>query len=116
MKTINLYFDFEFTSLSPDAQPISLGIVSDDINKTLMPPCDVYHESVNYSKSFYAEFTDFDINRCDDWVKENVVGKLIGTGIIGGNGTSVYANTRIIKRELIKFLGQFSDYQIQFVG
>ena len=31
MKTINLYFDFEFTSLSPDAQPISLGIVSDEI-------------------------------------------------------------------------------------
>ena len=30
MKTINLYFDFEFTSLSPDAQPISLGIVSDE--------------------------------------------------------------------------------------
>lgn len=30
MKTINLYFDFEFTSLSPDAQPISLGIVSEE--------------------------------------------------------------------------------------
>ncbi len=26
MKTINLFFDMEFTSLSPDAQIISLGI------------------------------------------------------------------------------------------
>jgi len=27
-------------------------------------------------KTFYGEFTDFDINKCDDWVKENVVSKL----------------------------------------
>lgn len=31
MKTLNLFFDFEFTGLSPDAQPISLGIISDEI-------------------------------------------------------------------------------------
>jgi len=83
-KEIKLFFDFEFTSLSPDAQPISFGIVSDekrtDINtdpkilaKVLLgqKQSDFFPE-----KSFYAEFSDFDINRCDDWVKENVVSKL----------------------------------------
>lgn len=87
MKAINLFFDMEFTSLSPDAQVISLGIVSEDI----MNPDNLAKEWLDSdnpymplasellgksSKSFYAEFTDFDTNRCDDWVKENVVGKL----------------------------------------
>jgi hypothetical protein len=75
MKTINLFFDFEFTSLSPDAQPISLGIVSDETE---------YYSRSDYNKKdpifdklmFYAEFSDFDINRCADWVKKNVVSKL----------------------------------------
>ena len=31
MKEIMLFVDFEFTSLSPDAQLISLGIVSEDV-------------------------------------------------------------------------------------
>lgn len=103
-KTISLYLDFEFTSLSPDAQPISLGIVSD---------CD---------KSFYSEFSDFDINRCDDWVKENVVEKLHlgerGNNTVGfhpDNSITVYGDTEMIKSELKSFLLQFFDYQIQFV-
>lgn len=130
MKTINLFFDFEFTSLSPDAQIISIGIVSD---------C---------SKSFYAEFSDFEINRCDDWVKENVISKLIGIcepdkvnkycstnfDIKGkyilyqrekiesdGNyvhydeSPYVHGNFEGIKYALKNWLPQFSDYQIQFV-
>jgi len=152
MRTINLYFDFEFTSLSPDAQPISVGIVSDEtimdterdnlsvgvvgwnwlsamalastnnlnwlsmnnkckllylpehfcsytFSKIIIPEqvgkvegyelsddmqtalddalkMQVVKPTTTSSKSFYAEFSDFDINRCDDWVKENVVGKL----------------------------------------
>ncbi len=82
METINLYFDFEFTSLSPDAQPISLGIVSDicsnKTNSEALSDFVVYGISKEHisEKSFYAEFSDFDINRCDNWVKENVVSKL----------------------------------------
>ena len=111
MKTINLYFDFEFTSLSPDAQPISLGIVSDD------------------NKSFYAEFSDFDINRCDDWVKENVVSKLqikdegnpfpadqsFADYISKNNDYQMKDNIDRIKLFLELWLSQFSDYQIQFI-
>lgn len=131
MKTINLFFDMEFTSLSPDAQPISLGIVSED-----MPNISDSIEKINFSalfgeesknahlKSFYAEFSDFDIQRCDDWVKENVVGKLkyYGNGSesrcsneYDGVNWDGFADTNEIKRGLKEFLSQFSDYSIQFV-
>jgi hypothetical protein len=104
MKTINLYFDFEFTSLSPDAQPISIGIISDD------------------NKKFYAEFTDFDINHCDEWVKENVLSKLYlkekfceNARILAGDSWKCIANIIGIKFHLSEWLSQFSDYKIQFV-
>ena len=150
MKTINLYFDFEFTSLSPDAQIISLGIVSDEIidHKFLIHPNEFERLNIKNkedyelvdstvglgymkrpilkSKSFYSEFSDFDLNRCDDWVKENVVSKLkyygtpeqdkmfldssVDEGTYWGS-----QNTTEIKTALRKWLSQFSDYQIQFV-
>lgn len=145
MKTINLYFDFEFTSLSPDAQPISLGIVSDEVEQGVwLVQEDKLPEGIdkndiakycadnigiaekitkNAPKSFYAEFSDFDINRCDDWVKENVVNKLKmynGTknhyGSLGNNDYELYDDTPTIINYLKEWLSQFSDYQIQFIG
>lgn len=169
MKRINLYFDFEFTSLSPDAQPVSLGIVSDeiipdlvkfkDLDKSKMTDSTIEKinddkieilnvSSVEFddkdwvtlcngieeilivpkkdieikSKSFYAEFSDFDINRCDDWVKENVVGKLkyikdtlhIYKDDNNGN-VSCVGKTEHIKDWVKDYIAQFSDYEIQFV-
>lgn len=57
---MNIYFDTEFTGLdhkNPDL--ISLGCVAETGEK------------------FYAEFTDYDISKCSDWVKENVIANLI---------------------------------------
>ncbi len=138
MKTINLFFDFEFTSLSPDAQPISLGIVSNSFNEGIFLKsflegetiADSFKKSTIEEQSFYAEFSDFDINRCDDWVKENVVNKLkfdcpVLNGITTGELsnwtitdaiTEVCGDTALIKEYLNKWLSQFKDYQIQFVG
>ena len=131
MKTINLYFDFKFTSLSPDAQPISLGIVADvrDVRdyplmtRPSKPGTSI--RNIDNSKSFYAEFSDFDINRCDGWVRENVVGKLrFKTGFPEGwfeetgvdTGEAVGLGRFIqVKSILFQWLKQFSDYQIQFV-
>lgn len=144
-KIINLYFDFEFTSLSPDAQPISLGIVSDEILQSVRLVDDsivdknmsdkylskyVYENKLgelieqNTSKSFYAEFTDFDLNRCDNWVKENVVGKLMYNkfelkhcerdGEMIGN-YHFKKDTEKVKQYLKVWLSQFSDYNIQFI-
>lgn len=134
MKTINLFFDFEFTSLSPDAQPISLGIVSSELcgkcfDKNLKPDDDCencsgeWHKGLN-RKSFYAEFSDFDMNRCDDWVKENVVSKLKYNSELKhlndvdeemkGN-LSFKRDTIKIKNYLSAWLSQFSDFDIKFV-
>lgn len=136
MKKINLFVDFEFTSLSPDAQPISVGIVSEEIETNV--PVDEIREFDNgtlklknhknlvengfgmkefITKSFYAEFSDFDLNRCDDWVKENVVGKLIGKGQCDNEESysCVYGDTKTIKFELKEWLSLFSDYEIQIV-
>lgn len=86
MKTINLFLKAHFTSLSPDGQFISLAIVSEehfdesyrylysDKVEIKKGNCSIDHLR---TKSFYAEFSDFDINRCDDWVKENVISKLL---------------------------------------
>jgi hypothetical protein len=121
MKTVNLYLDMEFTSLSPDAQPISLGIVSDEADwRTGIKTANLELRS----KSFYAEFSDFDINRCDDWVKENVVKKLkyqdyphAVSFVDVDTGSSEYNHwdKKSISNSLKLWLGQFSEYQIQFV-
>jgi hypothetical protein len=127
--TINLFFDFEFTSLSPDAQPISLGIVSEgciDKTEAELISSFVFSGSSKYhvgSRSFYAEFTDFDINRCDEWVKENVVGKLKFKNALKSNGGSlddennptILGKIEWVKSHLRNWLSQFSDYEIQFV-
>lgn len=196
MKTINLYLKFHFTSLSPDAQPISLGIVTDtklnnhypvgvigfnkeyarlqaqthnlnpdDKNECIliyrpehfcgyifseiiqpngvasylrknnlssdmlsalelaMKSQVVQNEDENL-KSFYAEFSDFDISRCDEWVKDNVVGKLNWNDREYEYSPRAWEiekclelkeDTQGIKHWLSCFLEQFSNYQIQFI-
>ena len=55
---MNLYFDTEFTGLHKDTTLISLGIIADN------------------DERFYAEFTDYDRNQCDNWIKKNVIKNL----------------------------------------
>lgn len=57
MKT-KLFFDTEFTGLHQNTSLISIGIISED------------------GRMFYAEFTDYKTEQCDDWIKENVIKKL----------------------------------------
>lgn len=58
---MNLFFKCNFTKPHKDASLISIGIVSED------------------GKEFYAEFIDFDISQCSEWVKENIVKNLVLT-------------------------------------
>jgi len=127
-QTINLYLDFEFTSLSPDARPISLGIIS---SVFFDPKYKRFYSSTDKGVSvdhtqivrFYAEFNDYDINMCDDWVKENVISKLcyndfVGTSNCPFNGSrkiSIKGDTSMVKSILKRFLDQFCDYDIQVV-
>jgi hypothetical protein len=79
-----IFYDFEATSVSRDADCISVGLVA-VTEKTVVLPNNIVNGNSDLVlrtkkeieiKTFYAEFTDFEINKCDDWVKENVVGKL----------------------------------------
>ena len=57
MKTMEkLFYDFEFTRFRQDTNPISVGIVSE-----------------NEEKAFYAEFTDYNPQLVDDWLRENIL-------------------------------------------
>lgn len=55
---MNIYFDTEFTGLVPNTTLISLGCIAETGEK------------------FYAEFTDYNKDLCDDWIKENVLKNL----------------------------------------
>lgn len=138
MKTINLYFKFHFTSLSLDAQPISMAVVSEyESDPRLLDSKEGMEYLKKYSseyekeeyekitrtcKTFYAEFTDYDIDRCDDWVKENVISNIHLKG--SRDQCSRYANNinceligakKMISKRLISWLKQFDDCNIQFV-
>ena len=95
-----LFFDMEFTGLSQDTTPISLGIISED------------------GRQFYAEFTDFDERKCDQWIQSEVIENLYACN------KNVYDAPYIenfhvgaigdIRKALIIWLNQFDD--IQFVS
>jgi len=56
-----IYLDTEFTGLSRNAKLISVGMTVDSAK----------------SESFYSEFNDFSMLHCNNFVKENVIPKLI---------------------------------------
>ena len=56
---MNIYFDCEFTGLHRNTTMISIGMITE------------------YGRIFYAEFTDYDIGQCDDWIRENVLENLL---------------------------------------
>lgn len=65
--TTKFFYDFEATGLERDCNPISLGIMGTYVN----------HDTGVFKKgTFYAEFTDYSIEKCNDWVKENVISKI----------------------------------------
>lgn len=60
---MNLFFDCEFSGLRKNTTLISIGIVAEN------------------GKKFYAEFSDYDREQCDDWITENVIKHLRLSGI-----------------------------------
>ena len=52
---MKVFFDTEFTGLHKDTSLISIGLISED------------------RRCFYAEITDYDEKKCDDWIRENVI-------------------------------------------
>ena len=55
---MKIYFDTEFTGLTKNTDLISIGLIAEN------------------GSTFYGEIKDFDITKCNQWVKDNVVSKL----------------------------------------
>ena len=114
MKVKNLYFDTEFTSLSKNADLISIGIFDKN------------------GRCFYAEITDFDRTLCDDWIKKNVIDNCLFidksvdecmatkeklTTISSYNDSTFIHNTKEkVSKALNLWLEEYSNYQIEFVS
>ena len=77
MKTI-IFYDLEATSVSRDADIISIGLVAvtKGVPCVTTDGCACLGWCKDRIKTFYAEFTDYNIEKCDIWVRENVIGKL----------------------------------------
>ena len=75
MKT-KIFYDFEATSISRDADIVSVGLVA----VTLIEEGYRFEKDIHYKneeiKTFYAEFHDFSLDKSDEWVKENIIKKL----------------------------------------
>lgn len=98
---VKLFFDTEFTGLHQFTSLISIGIVAEDIGAT-----------------FYAEFTDYDKSRVDDWLQDNVISKLIYNGRDSfakrvGNGIQMRGTTEEVREELGKWLSQFNQTGVE---
>lgn len=99
-----LFMDSEFTGLKKDTTLISLGIVAED------------------GRKFYAEFTDYNRNQINDWIKENV----LKNTVIGGNKDMYKSHKKDknltvsigikkqIRNDLLKWLKGFNS--IQFIS
>ena len=88
--------DSEFSGLHQFTTLISIGLVAES------------------GETFYAELTDYDESQCDEWIRENVIKKLILTNG-GTNGVCIdgfVGDKKFIKEKLSNWLSQFEEVVI----
>src|SRR4051812_43587809 len=56
-----IFFDTEFTGLRQNTTLISIGLVTED------------------RREFYAELTDYDRSQVNEWIRENVLSRLVAS-------------------------------------
>lgn len=102
-KITKCFIDTEFTGLHKNTTPISIGIISE---------C---------GKTFYCEFNDYDKSQCDEWIKTNVIDKLLFNDYVHyshfdeeSNSTYIKHGKSVITLALIEWLSQFK--KIEFWG
>lgn len=97
-----IFFDTEFEGLKKDAKLISIGMESES------------------GDQFYAEFTDFDIDNQEDWIKENVLANTVTYGnknvldIVENEKDFHTGSKEDIKQALAEWLSQFDE--VEFVS
>lgn len=100
-RTCYLYFDTEFTGLQKDTSLISIGIVD----------CD--------GRSFYAEFTDYNMAQVSPWILENVLKNLQKPEtILEVDHWTLTGTTKEIQTHLVFWLDRYlkDGKQVQFVS
>jgi hypothetical protein len=96
------FYDFEATSVSRDADIISLGIVATKNGKII--------------KTFYCEFNDFDLDKCDEWVKTNIISNLKLSNFEkldkkDKHNVKLLGSTSYISKHLKKWLSDFEEIE-----
>jgi len=92
-----LFFDQEFSGLHQNTTLISLGIVSE---------C---------GKTFYAEYNDYSVMQCNDWIKENVLANLNLEAYSNNQSLKdwkIKGNSAQIKEALTTWLAQFDKIKM----
>jgi hypothetical protein len=98
-----IFYDFEATSVSRDADPISLGIVAVQNNKIV--------------STWYSEFTDFNPDKADQWVKDNIIASLQFTSkekiekSFNSPTLTCSGNSNHISKWLKEWLSQFKEVE-----
>ena len=119
MKT-RIFYDFEATSISRDADMVSVGLVAvTEIYDSRI--CDGNDDKTkgyyNEIKTFYAELTDYDLGKCDNWIINNIVNKLQFDNFeywlddSNKNSYILKQNTLNISIELKQWLSQFEEVE-----
>lgn len=127
-KTI-IFYDFEATSVARDADPISLGLLAIqptyyyldddgcatfDVEQALALNKELHYFSTANTdiQTFYCEFTDYNVEKCDNWVKNNIVNKLYLEKTFDRptfTSETVKGNQEFISNHLKKWVAQFED-------
>lgn len=92
-----VFFDTEFTGLHQKTTLVSIGLVAEG------------------GQTFYAELTDYDQSQVDDWIRNNVIEKLIlkdHAHVINLDEFIVNSNTERVKEALTHWLAQFEQVEI----
>ena len=96
-----IFFDTEFTGLHQKTTLISIGLVAET------------------GETFYAEFTDYDESQVDEWIRENVISKLLLRKILPNGGVlkdkdkvRVLGNTELISQKLYEWFTQFHKVEM----
>jgi hypothetical protein len=101
---MKIFFDTEFTGLHQGTTLISIAFVSED------------------DKTFYAEFTDYDKNQVNNWIRDSVISRLkypdsiSYSDIVGKEGDiksmDIVGNHEEIQFYLITWLNQFETIEL----
>lgn len=97
---MKVFFDFEFTGLTQNTMPISLGLVDEN------------------GASFYAEFTEAKSEHFTEWINENVLPGLRFADIyesaplLDFEHHDMKANRHKVMRALIEWLSQYEQVQM----